>query len=98
VHQIESFVDVLQRHGVSNQIVDVDLFLHVPVDDPRHFGTTSDTAKGGALPDATGDELERPCSNFLTSAGDTDDDALAPAAVAAFQSLPHDLHVADAFE
>src|SRR5690606_9967791 len=36
VHQVEGGVDLLQRHGVGDEIVDVDLPLHVPVDDLRH--------------------------------------------------------------
>ena len=34
----------------------------------------------------------------LPGAGDADDDAVTPAAVAAFERLAHDVHIADAFE
>src|SRR3546814_1160583 len=30
VHQVEAFVDAVQRQGVRNQRVDVDLAVHVP--------------------------------------------------------------------
>jgi hypothetical protein len=40
--------------------VDVDLAVHVPVDDLRHVGAAARAAEGGALPDAAGDQLERP--------------------------------------
>ena len=36
VHQLEPLVDVRQRHGVRDHRIDLDLALHVPVDDFRH--------------------------------------------------------------
>jgi hypothetical protein len=36
VHQVEALVDVLERHGVGDHRVDLDLAVHVPVDDLRH--------------------------------------------------------------
>src|SRR5207302_907043 len=48
--------------------------------------------------DAADYQLKRPRADFLPRRGDTDDDADAPAAMAAFQCLPHRLHIADAFE
>src|SRR5262249_44828684 len=58
VHQLESLVDVGQRHGMRDHRVDFDLALHVPVDDFRHVGAPARAAKGRALPDAPGDQLE----------------------------------------
>ena len=49
VHQVEGRVDLLERHGVGDEIVDVDLPLHVPVDDLRHVRATARAAEGGAL-------------------------------------------------
>src|SRR3546814_5089762 len=46
-------------------------------------------AEGGALPHATGDELERAGGDFLARFGDADDDAFTPAAVAAFERGAH---------
>src|SRR6185437_4732829 len=43
-------------------------------------------------------ELERARRDLLTRSGDADDDALAPAAMAAFECLPHHIDVADALE
>ena len=51
-----------------------------------------------AAPDAARDQLERTRADFLAGAGDADDDALAPALVAAFQRRAHHVDVADAFE
>src|ERR1044072_1707107 len=42
-------------------------------------------AERGPLPFAAGDELERPGRDLLAGTGDADDDADAPAAVAAFE-------------
>src|ERR1700759_4045967 len=98
LHQLEALVDVVQRHRVGDQIVDVDLAVHVPVDDLRHLGAAAHATERGALPHATGHELERTRPDLLTRSRDTDDDALAPAAMGAFQRLAHDIDVADAFE
>src|SRR5262249_31660190 len=54
VHQLESLVDVRQRHGVRDHRVDFDLALHVPVDDFWHVGAPARAAEGRALPDAPG--------------------------------------------
>ena len=55
-----ALVDVGERHGVGDHRVDLDLAVHVPVDDLRHVGAAARAAEGGALPDPAGDELERP--------------------------------------
>jgi hypothetical protein len=36
VHQPEPLVDVRQWHGVGDHRIDLDLALHVPIDDFRH--------------------------------------------------------------
>ena len=71
---------------------------HVPVDDARHVAAPSRAAEGRATPDPAGDQLERPRGDLLARAGDADDDALAPAAMAAFERLAHHLDVAGAVE
>src|SRR3984893_16572491 len=98
MHQVEPLVDLVERQLMGDQIVDIDLPLHVPVDDFGHIGAASRPAKGGALPDAASDELEGPGGNFLAGAGDADDDADAPATVATFERLAHDTDIADALE
>src|SRR6185369_16434274 len=55
-------------------------------------------AERRALPHAPGDELEGSRRDLLARAGDADDDARAPAAVAALERLPHEPDVADALE
>ena len=65
-HQVEAFTDVLQRELMGGQIVDVDLLLHVPIDDLWHVGASLGTTKGGCLPHPAGDQLERAGGDFLT--------------------------------
>src|SRR6202521_3074061 len=80
VHQVESFVDSIERQDVRDQIVDVDLAVHVPINDLRHVGAATRTAKRGSFPHPTGNELERAGADFLAGAGDPDDHRNAPTA------------------
>src|SRR5580704_6927041 len=98
MHQIKALVDLVERQLMGNQIVDVDSTFHVPVDDFRDVCAASGAAKRSSLPDAAGDQLERSGGDFLAGAGDADNDADAPAAVGAFESLTHDIDIADALE
>ena len=82
VHEVEALVDFVERQGVGDEIVDVDLALHVPVDDSRHLGPALGAAEGGAAPDAPGDELEGARRNLLAGAGNADDGGHAAADVA----------------
>src|SRR6266404_978282 len=82
VHQIEGVVDLLDRHRVGDQAVDVDLAVHVPVDDRGNISPAARAAERRAHPGAAGDELERPRRDLLARAGDADDHRLAPAAMA----------------
>src|SRR5678815_4259426 len=59
VHQVERLVDVVERHRVRDQVIDVDLALHVPVDDLRYVGAAARAAERSALPDAARHQLER---------------------------------------
>src|SRR5213078_3883806 len=83
---------------VGDQLVDLDLLVHVPVDELGHVGAAARPAERGALPDPAGDELERPRRDLLARARDADDHADAPAAVAALERLAHQGDVADALE
>src|SRR3546814_16203478 len=94
VHQVEALVDFLEAQHVRDHRVDGDLAVHIPVDDLRDVGASPGAAEGRALPDAAGDELERACGDFLAGFGDADDDAIAPAAMAAFETGPHHLGIA----
>src|ERR1700760_2691899 len=69
VHQVEALVDVFQLQRMGDHRIDLDLAAHVPVDDLRHVGTAASAAKGRALPDAAGDELEGARCDLLTGFG-----------------------------
>ena len=78
MHQIETLVDLFEAERVGDHRIDLDLAVHVPVDNLRHIGAATRPAKGGAAPAASGDELERAGGNFLTGTGDADDDGFTP--------------------
>ena len=84
VHQIKTFVDVLQLQHMGNHAVDFDFAVHIPIDDFWHIGATACATEGCAFPDPAGDELEGAGLNDCASRGDADDDGLTPAAVGAF--------------
>src|SRR5688572_7065055 len=96
LHQLEAVVDVLELEPVRDQRVDLDLAVHVPVDDLRHVAAATRTTEGRALPHAPGHELERPCRDLLPGGRHADDHADAPALVAALERLAHRGGVADA--
>src|SRR5579864_7409479 len=98
MYELEAAIDVGERELVGDERVDLDLPVHVPVDDLWHVAAAARAAESGAFPDASGDELERPRLDFLARAGDADDHRDAPALVAAFERLAHHLDIADAFE
>src|SRR5436190_24337729 len=75
MHQIKAIVDLVERKSVGDQVVDVDFAFHVPVDDSRNVRAAPRAAESGPLPDAAGDQLERPRRDFLAGAGDADNDA-----------------------
>src|SRR6516164_5157053 len=98
MHQLEPFVDLTEGELVRDQVVDVDLPLHVPIDNLRHVGPASRAAKGCAFLDAAGDQLERAGGNLLARPGDADDDADTPPPMTAFERLTHGRDIADTFE
>jgi hypothetical protein len=57
-----------EPHRVGDHRVDLDLAVHVPVDDLRHVGAAARAAEGGAHPGAAGDQLERAGGDFLAGA------------------------------
>src|SRR5579864_3697312 len=65
VHQIEGVVDLLQRHHVRDQRIDLDLLVHVPVHDLRHIGSATRPAKRRPLPHPPRHQLERPRLDLL---------------------------------
>src|SRR5438552_7444254 len=98
VHQVEALVDVGDLQVMRDQVVDVDLAIHVPVDDLRYVAPALGADERGAFPYTAGDELEGARLDLLARARDADDHRHAPALVAAFERLAHHVDVADAFE
>jgi hypothetical protein len=45
-------VDLVERHAMRDQAVEVELALHVPIHCLRHLGAPARPAEGRALPDA----------------------------------------------
>src|SRR5262249_2310720 len=98
VHQVESFVDVQERHGVRDHRVDLDLAFHVPVDNFRYVGAPARAAECRAFPDAASDQLEWAGCDLRAGWRNADDDGLAPTAVGRFQRLAHHGDVAGTVE
>ena len=84
----------LMRHVVVHR----QLTRQAPLHQPRHRTSALPPSKRGTFPDASGDELERPRGDLLTSRGDADDAGFAPAAVRALERRAHHLRVAGAVE
>ena len=72
MHQIETVIDVFQLQLVRNHRVDLDLAVHIPINNLGYIGTPACTAKGSATPASTCHQLERACRNLLPRAGDAD--------------------------
>ena len=83
---------------MRDELVDLEVALHVVCDQAGELCAALDTAECAALPHATGDELEWAGGDFLAGRGDADDDGLAPALVAGLESGAHDVDVARAVE
>lgn len=98
MHVLESLVDLTKRAAVGDELVDLDLSLHVVVNDSRKLGAALDTAKGAALPDTASDKLERTGGDLLASGSNTDDDRLTPTLVAGLEGRAHDMDVSSGIE
>ena len=58
LHGIESVVDLTQVLSVGDELVDLEVALHVVGDKVVHLRATLDATKGATLPHTTSDELE----------------------------------------
>src|SRR3546814_19917148 len=45
LHQFEAFVDLVQTQCMGDEVVDVDLAVHIPVDDLGNIGTAACAAE-----------------------------------------------------
>src|ERR1700722_5994614 len=98
VHEFKGVVDFFQRHRVGDQVVNVDLAVHVPVHDLGNFGAPAYASESRTLPYSSRDQLEWPSADLLARTGNADDHRDAPAAMTALERLTHEVDVADAFE
>ena len=58
LHVLEGGVDLVERLSVGDELVDLELAVHVVVDEVRELSAALDTTESTSLPDTTGDELE----------------------------------------
>ncbi|MNG95414.1 hypothetical protein D3C79_544500 [compost metagenome] len=83
---------------MGDEGVQRDLALLRHLDVARQLAATTHATERRTAPDATGHQLERTGSDFLTGASHADDDRLTPTLVAALQGRAHQVDVADALE
>ena len=50
MHQVETLVDLFQRRDMGDHRVDLDLAIHIPVDDLGHVGAALGPTKGVLRP------------------------------------------------
>src|SRR5438045_3719153 len=98
VHQIESLVDLLELEDMGDHRVDLDLAVHVPVNDLRHVGAPARAAERGTFPHPASHELEWPGGDFLAGFGNPDHDRDTPSAMTGLQRLAHHGGVAGTVE
>jgi hypothetical protein len=58
LHVLEGGVDLVEGLSVGDELVDLELAVHVVVDEVGKLSAALDTTESTSLPDATGDELE----------------------------------------
>ena len=98
MHKLKGVIDAFEGHSMSNQIVDINTSLHIPIDYFWNIAPALRAAKRGAFPCTSGYQLERPGCNLLAGRSHPDYHAGALSALAAFERLAHQFNVADAFE
>jgi len=77
MHQVEGVIDLVERHHMGDHRIDLDLALHVPVDDFGNIGAAARAAERRAFPNPSRYELERPRRYFRARGRNPDDDRLA---------------------
>lgn len=58
LHVLEGSVDLVEGLSVGDELIDLELAIHVVVNEVGKLGATLDTTEGTSLPDTAGDELE----------------------------------------
>ena len=79
MHVVECVIDLVERLSVGDELVHLQATLLPVVYKTRKLRSPFHTSKCAALPDTTGDELERSRRDFGARRCYTNDDGLAPA-------------------
>ena len=58
LHVLEGGVDLVEGLSVGDELVNLELAVHVVINEVGKLGATLDTTEGTSLPDTTSDELE----------------------------------------
>lgn len=58
LHVAEGLVDLVEGLAVGDELIDLEVAVHVVSNKAGELGAALDAAKGAALPDTAGDELE----------------------------------------
>jgi hypothetical protein len=98
LHIAESLVDLIQRLAMRDELVNLELAIHVVSHKPRKLSASLDTTERATLPYTASDELEWTSGDLLTGGRNTDDDGLAPALVAGLERGAHNVDVTRAVE
>ena len=98
MHQIKSLIDFIKRQRVGDHRVDINLSIHVPIDNLWHIGSATRTPKSGATPASSSYQLERTGADLLTRTGNANDDRFTPSFMRTFKRLTHNLNIADTFK
>src|SRR6056297_2470162 len=98
MHHVETLVDLVELERMGDHRVDLDLAVHVPVDDLWHIRAPARATEGGAFPDAAGNQLEGAGGDLGTGRGHADDDRFAPALMRGFERCAHHADIAGGIE
>ena len=83
---------------MGNQVINIDLALHIPVNNLRYIGATTGATKGSTAPRAACYQLERSGSNLFPSPCYAHNATFTPAFVASFKRLTHHIYIANTFK
>lgn len=84
MQEVKGRIDLIMRHVVRDIRVHVEITPQPFVDHSGQLAAPQNAAKGRSAPHTSGYQLERPCGDFFSGPGNTDDRAFAPALVTTF--------------
>ena len=97
-NMIKRSVNGLKRHGIGDQLIQLNFAAHVLVYHSGQSRSAFETAECGAAPNPPGNQLERAGADFLPSTGDANDDRFTPAFVATLERLWYQINVTHALK